>query len=1260
MAASWILYGHRTTTFIIIIAQMLHICKGQLSAPNILESPTDVLVALNEPATLNCHATGWPRPNITWFKDDRPFSPGSHHVLLDTGDLFFLRTLQTIEVNDAGVYWCIASNAMGQVISKNATLEIADMGTEFLSSPFSSHAAVGDTVLLTCTPPVGHPKPVVSWQKDGQPLPLWEGEPGTARYRVVDDGNLVITDVRLNDAGEYVCLARNQLAERRTDPAMLTVLVPPHIKSSSSIVNAKEGKTAELECLVDGSPHPEVFWHRINHSGELPLGRMELLDRSQVLRIQHLEPNDQGVYACTADNPAGQIQINITLNVKSAPQITVTPINARVRFNERVSFKCETSGSPTPYSYWRHEMTGMILSNVRPDNESNRITVDNLNTLTINKVRTQDQGYYVCSAVGVAGSAFNRVHLEVLEKGDMPPPIIAFGSPNQTLPLGTEAEMHCEARGTPEPKVTWERDGRLIRPNERTFIDRFGTLKISNLKISDTDVYKCTAESNTGSTTWISSLTVAKPTNPNIAFFKMPDKEALPEAPGHVSILGVNSTVVMLGWQHGTLGSSSLLGYTVQMWSPDRLGLWTITQTQLIPTTNHTSTPVALAVTDLLPDTRYIFVVRARNSHGVSLPSPTTITIKTLKKGDKQPLSLVYKAQSQMSQTKLRLLEVEPVKESMLRLAWLLLSDADLIEGINIYYRLLDSPCTDSLRKLKMESVSLHSTYGPPPSSHIIKNLRPSSEYEVFIVPYFRTVEGKASASIQATTFDATRDRTLPLVLHHNLINSTSALISWNHLPEYINSHCIGQYNLLVMDIMSGTEIEYSASVSSTWLRVPDLQPASSYKLWLRGITNQSLRPLSEPLLITTNNVIVSSNPKPAMAPSLLNSPFLIIVIIVSSAALVFIALLCAVLYCIYRRRQDKRLMYKRDLANDGASHYYTKAGNKGMSSELPRSFSDRSMGITSTLYTNLGSHGDPMTKLYHQSPPNSPNMNLKTKPREGHYENPDRIRLMSQNKSSDKSYQPPEPYATTHLLGHPYLNCPPNQTQVPLNIPLSTHNSPLPLKSSGFGSYNNSLSESNGSQGSQKSKGSQKDKGAQSRLVFRFPPPPKMVSGDNPSDPSSRRHAKLFQQETSSMGSSSTAGSQRSATNCLINSKNHIMQNMESKESKTSKKDHMTCLTNQECCSQRLITKRLRLSPETSIMDDDSDDSHYSESSYNSYELTESQDDWPESACLSNESRRVRCCSTCSTEESGYAPTYDNLANKHNLYNKIPLLQKL
>ncbi|CAL4161973.1 unnamed protein product, partial [Meganyctiphanes norvegica] len=1050
------------------------------------------------------------------------YTSTGRNVLLESGDLFFLRVLQTKRDNDAGVYWCVATNYLGKDVSKNATLEITVLREDFLTEPTDTRLAEGETALLACVPPRGYPEPVVTWKKDNQDI----DHSRALRYRIEDGGSLVITGVRATDQGTYVCLARNVYGERRSQQATLTVLVSPHLVYSSGTLKEDEGGTVELVCRVGGDPPPEVFWHRIQPSRNLPLARMKLLDRSQVLKLQAVTPEDEGIYACHAESPVGSVSANITLTVKSHPSIFVKPSDTRVGEGSSALFECSVSGSPKPTTYWSREGSGVLIG-VGQTGFNGRMSVDEHNTLTIREVNRRDQGYYVCSAVSEIGSVLKRIYLEVQSVRDLSPPIIALGAPNQTLQVGTEGIMPCEAQGMPEPKVTWRRDGQLLQSNNRLTITPLGTLTIKSLRIMDTDIYICTASSETGETTWTTALAVAKSTNTNVAFFKMPDVNSLPSPPKHVDILEINATSVMLGWKHGQLGFSKPLGYTVQFWSPDIRGSWRVAQTEQTPASTYTPTPVALTVTRLQTETRYVFVVRSRNSYGISKPSPVTRTVQTLASSSKILVPL-YKVRTQLSNKVIELINVKPLSDSAIKIEWNLLAHESIIEGIYLYYRLVDSKNNINSGTLSVERVLLHGIYIAPPNSHIISGLLPSSTYEIFLVPFYHSVEGHATSVMNASTLEAA-PAIPPTDLRYIKVNETAIRIIWNPVPNPIESVSRNAYNVLVYEDETTKHEIFNITVSDSWVLLSDLVPGITYSVQIRTVASKGPGKLSKSLQFSIPDVGETSRitpVPPVTVPPMNNNTYLILYVF---TAAVFIFLLMGVIvFYIYRKHLGEKF-----------PRYYSKTDSDGLWSEYPGCWTDAShtSAITSTLYTDLSTHGKPITQLCQRPAKIPTKTEYEKRMCDRVYEDPDVLNLTSLNRSYEKRYFSTEPYATTPLISHMFRR--PSDNYLPPNIP------PSSSKSSGHG---NLLMEAQSEQGGvvHDTQSSNIDSHIGKGPFLQFPPPPKIendYSDTNTITSYGSRHQARLLSKPLPYGGSSSVSSHRSLESQMLSASSRYIK---------------------------------------------------------------------------------------------------------------------
>ena len=98
------------------------------------------------------------------------------------------------------------------------------MQPDFRLTPQPTSGLSGETVVLECEAPRGHPEAQVRWKKNGQSLELdLDLGVDSGRIRVQDSGNLIITKLSSADHGRYVCMAQNIVATRETPAVLLTV-----------------------------------------------------------------------------------------------------------------------------------------------------------------------------------------------------------------------------------------------------------------------------------------------------------------------------------------------------------------------------------------------------------------------------------------------------------------------------------------------------------------------------------------------------------------------------------------------------------------------------------------------------------------------------------------------------------------------------------------------------------------------------------------------------------------------------------------------------------------------------------------------------------------------------------------------------------------------------------------------------------------------------------------------------------------------------
>ncbi|KAI5626152.1 immunoglobulin superfamily DCC subclass member 3 [Silurus asotus] len=181
--------------------------------PMILVGPENLTLTVHQTAILECVATGYPRPIVSWSRlDGRPIGVEGIQVL-GTGNLM----ISDVRVKHSGVYVC-AANKPGTRLRRTAQGHlVVQAPAEFVQPPQSIARPIGTTAIFTCLAQ-GEPSPQLTWLKNGQIL-----EPdGHVKLRN-NNSTLTISSISQEDEAIYQCIAENSAGSSQAS-ARLTVL----------------------------------------------------------------------------------------------------------------------------------------------------------------------------------------------------------------------------------------------------------------------------------------------------------------------------------------------------------------------------------------------------------------------------------------------------------------------------------------------------------------------------------------------------------------------------------------------------------------------------------------------------------------------------------------------------------------------------------------------------------------------------------------------------------------------------------------------------------------------------------------------------------------------------------------------------------------------------------------------------------------------------------------------------------------------------
>ncbi|KAM4658726.1 immunoglobulin superfamily member 10 [Amazona ochrocephala] len=479
------------------------------------------LVPYGKDFRVDCKASGSPTPEISWSLPDGTvinnamLADDSGHrsrryVLFDNGTLY----LNKVGVTEGGDYTCYAKNTLGRDEMKIHIAVI--MAAPQIKHSYKTYRKVkaGDMALLDCEA-AGEPKPKIFWLLPSSDMI----SSSTDRHFLHANGSLSVSQVKLLDAGEYMCVARNPGGDDTKLYKLDVVAKPPVINglyANKTImkVTAVRHSKKQIDCRAEGTPPPQIMWIMPDNIFLTApyYGSRIVVHKNGTLEIRNIRPSDTADFICVARNDGGESMLVVQLEVLEMLRRPMfkNPFNEKIiaKPGTATTLNCSVDGNPPPDISWMLPNGTWFSSGIKT---SQFLTGSN-GTLTIYSPDGDRAGKYRCAARNKVGYIEKLIILEVGQK----PSILIHPTRPVTGISGESLSLHCLSDGNPKPATAWTLPGGhvLDRPqiNRRHILLENGTLVIREATIHDRGNYVCKAYNSAGdSSVSVSVIIVAYP-----------------------------------------------------------------------------------------------------------------------------------------------------------------------------------------------------------------------------------------------------------------------------------------------------------------------------------------------------------------------------------------------------------------------------------------------------------------------------------------------------------------------------------------------------------------------------------------------------------------------------------------------------------------------------------------------------------------------------------------------------------------------------
>ncbi|XP_075422567.1 vascular endothelial growth factor receptor 2 isoform X1 [Ascaphus truei] len=401
--------------------------------------------------------TGYPAPEVKWSKNGKP--QHANHMIKVGYTLLIIAASE----KDTGNYTVVLTNPQTMEQQSHTFHLIVNVPPRIcekaVSTPLDSYK-YGKPYVLTCTVS-GIPAPVnIHWQwqlEEECNFSADQYDIGKNPYicnswRDISDkngGNVIETNETHTDVIEgkiktvsqlvvraanisavYRCSAYNQAGhDERVIAFHVTRGLEINMQPRSKLT---EQDNVTLRCTADRFTYENLMWYKLSpstaekHLRGWPMPLCKNLDAllkmnatttdtnagnvTSELSLHNISLHEQGNYVCVVQDKKTQKRYclvkHLTIQAQKPPTIHQELKNQTTNISETVEVTCQASGTPDPQIVWFKNDDTLV-------GDSGIILKDQNRTLTIQRVRKEDEGFYACRACNDLGCTEAEMYFSV-------------------------------------------------------------------------------------------------------------------------------------------------------------------------------------------------------------------------------------------------------------------------------------------------------------------------------------------------------------------------------------------------------------------------------------------------------------------------------------------------------------------------------------------------------------------------------------------------------------------------------------------------------------------------------------------------------------------------------------------------------------------------------------------------------------------------------------------------------------------------------